>query len=506
MKKSKVMQIISDETLTYSQQVLSLARLAENSDKTLKRNPLLVKAIKEGKICDLNEGLAPYRPRYILPDYKLLLEKGCKFLELKSAKNLLEACNNLLIFYHHVPSITSYPVYLGNFTELFLPFEKEADNPLTEEILALFLKNIDKTLCDSFVHANIGPQDSKITRIILKLTESMQLAIPNITLLYDENITPDDLANAAIKVMLKTAKPSFANHKMYAKEHQNNPYAIASCYNALNIGGGGYTLPRLRLYEISKEAEDINDFFENVLPFYVNLILELIDQRIKFIVEKSSFFKSNFLVLEEFVNREKFTGMVGVVGVAECVNTLLKINDKSQGFGNNEQANLLAIKVLEKIEEMVNNHHGLYCSLCNNVYQMHAQVGIDSDGLDNSPGCRIPIGYEPSLFEHLHLESKLHKYFPCGVGDIFKFDQPWTNYPEAILDIIKGAFASGMRYFTAYNEDNDVVRVTGYLVKKSEIEKLTNGKQSINNCTIFGKGAKEKGHALDRKVYGKGTN
>ena len=31
-----------------------------------------------------------------------------------------------------------------------------------------------------------------------------------------------------------------------------------------------------------------------------------------------------------------------------------------------------------------------------------------------------------------------------------------------------------MRYFTGYNADNDVVRVTGYLVKKSEIEKLDN--------------------------------
>ena len=42
--------------------------------------------------------------------------------------------------------------------------------------------------------------------------------------------------------------------------------------------------------------------------------------------------------------------------------------------------------------------------------------------------------------------------------------------------------------------------------KKSEIDKLTHGEQSINNCTIFGKGAKERGHALERKVYGKGTN
>lgn len=48
----------------------------------------------------------------------------------------------------------------------------------------------------------------------------MQLAIPNITLLYDDDITPHDLAIASIDTMLYTSKPSFANHKMYSKEHK----------------------------------------------------------------------------------------------------------------------------------------------------------------------------------------------------------------------------------------------------------------------------------------------
>lgn len=41
---------------------------------------------------------------------------------------------------------------------------------------------------------------------------------------------------------------------------------------------------------------------------------------------------------------------------------------------------------------MVNNHKGLYCSLCDNKYQMHAQVGIDTDETDDAPGCRITGG------------------------------------------------------------------------------------------------------------------
>ena len=66
---------------------------------------------------------------------------------------------------------------------------------------------------------------------------------------------------------------------------------------------------------------------------------------------------------------------------------------------------------------------------------------------------------------------------------------------------VEGVFRkNGLRYFSGYLENNDVFRVTGYLVKKSEIEKLRAKKQSLNNVTMFGMGAQDGGHALDRRV------
>ena len=66
--------------------------------------------------------------------------------------------------------------------------------------------------------------------------------------------------------------------------------------------------------------------------------------------------------------------------------------------------------------------------------------------------------------------------------------------------------SNDLRYFSGYLENNDVVRVTGYLVKKSEIEKLNAKKQSLNNVTIFGKGANDYSHALSRRVVKAGEN
>ena len=123
-----------------------------------------------------------------------------------------------------------------------------------------------------------------------------------------------------------------------------------------------------------------------------------------------------------------------------------------------------------------------------------------ADGRENSPGTRIPVGVEPDILDQLAVNEVFQKYFPTGTGDIFRFEETYLNTPEAILDIIKGAFENKLRYFSGYLENNDVVRVTGYLVKKSELEKLRNKKQSLNQVSIFGLGAADCQDALDRRV------
>ncbi|WP_273399873.1 YjjI family glycine radical enzyme [Traorella massiliensis] len=496
----EVLKIVQDETLTYHQQLLALARLAENFDHTIKLSDELVKAKEEGIICDLGEGNLPYRPRYIIPDYQKFINEGSSFLQLEPPHDLWEACNNLLIMYRHVPSITSFPVFLGELDNLLEPFTLKLSKEEAKKCLRLFLLNIDRTLTDSFVHADIGPKDTVTGRLILELTEEMQLAIPNLTLKYDPELTSDDFAQRCAICMMKTAKPSFANHRMFVSEWGED-YAIASCYNGLRIAGGGYTLARLRLYEMSLKANSADEFLNKTLPYYCDLMWNMMNDRICFIVEKSSFFKANFLATEGFVKQENFTGMFGMVGLAECVNHLLGIDDPKKGFGNNEEADQLGIKIVQKIEEFVNSKEAKYCESTNNRYRLHAQVGLDSDGRENSPGCRIPIGCEPEMYKQIAHSTLFHKYFPTGIGDIFKYEETWLKTPMALVDIIKGALEAGMRYYSGYLANNDVVRVTGYLVKKSELEKLDKKKQSLNNVSVFGKGARDFSNALDRRVH-----
>lgn len=492
---SSVMEIIKNKNLSFEQKVVELARFAENSITPIKITPETKEMINKGIICDLFEGNAPYRPRYIIVDFDKFMKEGSKFLELSPPKNFLEAVNNLLIFYKHIPSITTMPVYIGNIDYLLDPFVKSDDD---YEVIKLFLNHIDKTITDSFCHANIGPKPTKAGELILKASKELQNPTPNISLKYDENITTEEFAKLAIETSLITAKPSFANDKIFREDFKGD-YAIASCYNGLKIGGGSHTLVRTRLFYLAKEAKNIDDFFNNQLVKLVNNMTDYMDKRIKFIVEESGFFESNFLVKEEFISLDNFTAMFGIVGLAEAVNHLLKLEGKNDRFGHSQIADELGYKIIEKIDNLVKEHKGVYCNFTDNRYLLHAQVGIDSD-TDCSPGCRIPIGEEPEIFDHLIQSAPFHKFFPSGIGDVFRFDETTKNNLDSILDIIKGGFKQGLRYISFYEDSADVVRITGYLVKRSEIEKLDNNQVVLRDTTALGKGARDNMKVLDRKL------
>lgn len=492
---TNILNIIKDTIMTYEQKVMSLARAAEETLNVLNISEMAQKYREEGIICDLNEGHAPYRPRYIVPDYERFITNGSEFLGIKPPKDIWEAVNSLLILYKHVPSITSFPVYIGNIDTLldrFIEDEDEACNAIK-----LFLTHIDRTITDSFCHANIGPKDTKAGRLILKAERELQNAIPNITIKYSDE-TSDEFAIEAINTALVTAKPSFANHKMFSNDLGEN-YAIVSCYNGLNIAGGSHTLVRLNLAGLSKIAKDENDFIENKLPEAVKVMAGYMDKRVKFLIEESGFFESSFLVRENLIEKDNFTAMFGMFGLAESVNNFINSDVKEDRFGHSERANELGLRIIQKLEEEVNKHEAPYCNASNNRYVLHAQVGIDTDeGI--SPGCRIPIGDEPEIHQHLIESAKFHKYFPSGIGDIFNFDSMAKKNPEYILDIIKGAFKEEMRYFSLYSTDCDVIRITGYLVKRSEIEKLQKGEQVLQDTVAFGMGAVNNNHVLERKI------
>lgn len=495
--KESVLEIIKNPSLTYEQQTYGLAKLAENQlPYPSGADEKFFELVHKGIICDLDEGHAPYAPRYILPDYDKLLKEGCEFLRLKPAKTLAEAINMLLIFYHHVPSVTRFPVYLGSIDKLLNPFivdEKEA-----REQIKWFLINLDRTIDDSFSHANIGPEETLAGNIIIDLEKELQNVTPNLTILYDEDRTSNKFAIKCVESSLICANPAFANDKMFREDFKGD-YGIASCYNGLPIGGGAFTLSRLRLNKIAEDSKSTEEFFNVKLLEAIDVMTKFMESKIRFIAEETPFFTSNFLVTEGFVKLDRFVGLFGMVGMHECVNKLMELDNKKLCFGKDQEANELGVKILDIIKERVDSFESKYGKIWGNRFILHSQVGAAGDE-GTTAGVRIAIGEEISLYDHLRQAGMFHKYFPSGIGDHFPFDHTANENPQAVLDIFNGGFAAGMRYISAYPEDGDLIRVTGYLVKKSDLEKINSGKQVSYDTIQYAQDPLNKYGILDRKV------
>ena len=69
-----------------------------------------------------------------------------------------------------------------------------------------------------------------------------------------------------------------------------------------------------------------------------------------------------------------------------------------------------------------------------------------------------------------------------------------------IRDSVKGAFSIGDKYCAFYGADGDMVRITGYLVKKSEPEKYESGEVVLQDNVINGNSNYKRNRLGDRKV------
>ena len=488
-----IIYAITNPKVTFNQRLKDMAKIAENSVELVNYTEKSKEYFANGAMMDMFEGKSPYRTRYCLPDYELFLKQGSEFLMLEPPKDIWDAVGNLLCLYHNIPDDGGLPVYIGCLDKLLEPFVK--DEAEAEKAIRFLLVHVDRTISNAFCHADLSGEDTKAGRIILKLTKEMGRPCPNMTLMWTEN-TPDDYMMAALDTAMAAAKPSFANDKLYRRDMGD--YAVVSCYNTLPIGGCGLTLVRLNMNRLPELAESPEDLLNRVIPDAVTAVCDAIDSRCEFIIDYCHFYENTFLYREGLIkkDREHMVGMFGFVGLAECVNRMLNIMDEKERFGRGERADAFGEQIMNRLKEELDKRPAKY-----GKYGLHAQVGVMED-TDSTPGGRIPIGDEPELPYQIMNFIKMHRHCDAGCGELFPFDDTAKKNPRYLLDILKGAFASGARYLSFYSSNSDLVRVTGYLVKKSDLEKFGREEMTLNEATVNGFGANKNLHLLDRKVRG----
>ena len=201
---------MTDGGLGYDQKIRRLAGLATEMLPYPIVSEACAVALHDRVICDLYEGNAPYTARYtaryILPDDEKAVRNGLQHLELPPPTDLDDALFFLQIMYAHVPSVTTYPVYLGDLDKVLAPFvtDEVGDQQLDTKLRRFWIA-IDRMLPDAFVRLDLGRHDSRITRSIPRVERSLRQAVPYIILKVDPLITPDDLIEDAVRTIFITS-------------------------------------------------------------------------------------------------------------------------------------------------------------------------------------------------------------------------------------------------------------------------------------------------------------
>ena len=190
--------------------------------------------------------------------------------------------------------------------------------------------------------------------------------------------------------------------------------------------------------------------------------------------------------------------MYGIAGLCDCVNYFFA--DKGLKYGRDKAADDLADQIMTIISDKVNSMEAPYSELGHGHFLLHAQAGLATD-VGVTSGVRIIVGDEPeNLLDHFNHSCRFHRFFPTGCSDIFPVDITAERNPAALLDIVKGAFSKGDKYCAFYGADGDMVRITGYLVKKSDLEKYDSGEVVLQDNVINGSSNYKLNRLKDRKI------
>ena len=79
------------------------------------------------------------------------------------------------------------------------------------------------------------------------------------------------------------------------------------------------------------------------------------------------------------------------------------------------------------------------------------------------------------IYDQISIQSELQEYFDAGASDIYEFDKTAKENIIGVKCIVNGAMKKGLKVMAINSSDSELTRITGFLVKKSDISKIKEG-------------------------------
>ena len=306
--------------------------------------------------------------------------------------------------------------------------------------------------------------------------------------------TPDDFLLDAVRTVFACGKPHFVNHPMMVGD-LGERYAAVSCYNSLPIGGGSHTLVRLNLLEVGRQHDGpLESFFDDTLPHYVELTCELIEARIRYLVEEARFFEHSWLVHE---------GLLASTGSRRCSassawprrSNLLMEREATPGtYGHDDGGQRTSYLVTGTVARLRGRSADAVLRGQRRAVLPPRPVGHRHrrrrDRRDPDPDRRRAAAVATPAPPSPRTTGSSRR----GSATSSTSTTPRAATPRPSSTSSAAAFAHGMRDVTFNLDSNDFIRITGYLVRKSDLERIDEGARHAS--TFLGAGSEHEAALL----------
>ncbi len=222
-------------------------------------------------------------PRYLLPDYALLLTRDGDPHGRGPARTAGDALEVLLAAYPQVPARAGRPRPLGRIDALLAPVlpPPPATGADLEQLLTRFWHRLHALAGPGYL--TVGPGDGPVARVLLRIAATEPRADaaraghpPRLVLRVDPELTPDELIAAALAIPVTAGGPLLAADA--ARPPGIGPdHALADTGIRLPTGGGAYGLVRFDLLAgVLQHRGGLTEYLDRTLPEQLDLFARML--------------------------------------------------------------------------------------------------------------------------------------------------------------------------------------------------------------------------------------
>ena len=410
-------------------------------------------------------------------------------------------------------------LHLGALDALLAPFADGVEQEALDTAVADLLAGVARDLPGTAAWTDLGPGDSAIARAVLRAVPVLGVAAPVVALRVDAE-TPESLRRAA--VLAAGALPP-ATVRIHLVDHPAVsaglpwPYAVAPGHAYLPAGGAAVVavldlgVAARRFGErrrrevlagtgsgVGRAGPDLDAFLDEVLPDLVAGAAAELSLAVEAMVDGPLPAGAEPPAREPDDPSRPVTGdrqrsvadarrrcvaVLGVDGVAEAVGTVLGQDPAGvgaapgsgpvtvtgsggvvdcAGYGVDAEAAEVAALLVHRLADLAAAVPPVGPRITGPPL-LHAPFG--------STGVRVPDLLEPPPYNHLRTLAAVQPAFAAGAADVLALDAGVRENPQAGVDVVRGAFACGVRGLALAVHAVPKVRVTGFLVRHGVVVK-----------------------------------